>query len=204
MVRKKQNCLFTNLCTYLYIFVVVQSRATLCNPMDCDTPGFRVHHHLLEPAQTHVHWVGDAIQPSHPLLSPSPLAFNLYQHQGFFLMSQPFASSGQSVGATPSSSVIPMDIQDWFPLGLTALISLQYKGFSRVFSNTKVQTPYLYTQKILRNLPTTIKTNKGNEQDCRMPSQYIELYTLAKSNLKSETKKTIQFIIVSQRMKYLE
>ena len=87
MVRKKQNCLFTNLCTYLYTFVVVQSCPTLCNPMDCDTPGFRVHHHLPELAQTHVHWVGDAIQPSHPLLSPSCLAFNLYQHQGFFLMS---------------------------------------------------------------------------------------------------------------------
>ena len=51
--------------------------------MDCSTPGFPVHHHHLELAQTHVHWVGDAIQPSHPLSSPSPLAFNLSQHQGF-------------------------------------------------------------------------------------------------------------------------
>ena len=56
---------------------------TLCNPMDCSTPSVTVHHQLPELAQTHVHWVGDAIQPSHPLLSPSP-AFNLSQHQGFF------------------------------------------------------------------------------------------------------------------------
>ena len=52
--------------------------------MDCSTPGFPVYHQLLEPAQTHVHWVGDAIQPSHPLSSPSPPAFNLSQHQGLF------------------------------------------------------------------------------------------------------------------------
>ena len=57
---------------------------TLCGPMDCSIPGFLVHHQLLESAQTHVHRVGDAIQPSHPLLSPSPPAFNLCQHQGLF------------------------------------------------------------------------------------------------------------------------
>jgi len=57
--------------------------STLCDPMDCSTPGFPVLHHLPELAQTHVHWVGDAIQPSHPLSSPSP-AFNLSQHQGLF------------------------------------------------------------------------------------------------------------------------
>ena len=56
---------------------------TLCNPMDCSTPDFPVHHQLLELAQTHVHQVGDAIQPSHPLSSPSPV-FNLSQHQGLF------------------------------------------------------------------------------------------------------------------------
>jgi len=62
---------------------VAQSCPTLCNPMDCSTPGLPVHHQLSEPTQTHVHWVGDAIQPSHPLSSPSP-AFNLSQHQGLF------------------------------------------------------------------------------------------------------------------------
>ena len=63
---------------------VTQLYLTLCDPMDCSTPGFPVLHHLLELAQTHVHWVGDTIQPSHPLSSPSPPAFNLSQHQGLF------------------------------------------------------------------------------------------------------------------------
>ena len=63
---------------------VTQSCLTLCNPMDCSTPGFPVHHQLLELAQTHVHQVSDAIQPSHPLSSPSPPAFNLSKHQGLF------------------------------------------------------------------------------------------------------------------------
>ena len=91
---------------------------------------------LLELAQTHVHWVGDAIQPSHPLLSPSPV-FNLSQHQG--QMSQFFTSGGQSIGPSTAASVLPMNIQDLFPLGWTVLISLQSKGLSRVFSTTTVQ-----------------------------------------------------------------
>ena len=63
---------------------VTQSCPTLCDPMDCSTPGFPIHHQLPELTQTHVHPVGDAIQPSHPLSSPSPPAFNLSQHQGLF------------------------------------------------------------------------------------------------------------------------
>ena len=63
---------------------VSQSCLTLWDPMDCSMPGLPAHHQLLEFTQTHVHWVGDAIQPSHPLLSPSPPAFNLPQHQGLF------------------------------------------------------------------------------------------------------------------------
>ena len=63
---------------------VAQSCLTFCDPMDCSTPGLPVHHQLLESTQTHVHWVGDAIQPSHPLLSPSLPALNLSQHQGLF------------------------------------------------------------------------------------------------------------------------
>ena len=63
---------------------VAQSFLTLCNPMACSRPGLPVHHQLPEFTQTHVHWVGDAIQPSHPLLSPSPPAFNLSQNQGLF------------------------------------------------------------------------------------------------------------------------
>ena len=63
---------------------VTQSCPALCESMDCSMPGFPVLHHLLELAQTHVHWVSDAIQPSHPLLSPSPPAFNLSQHHGLY------------------------------------------------------------------------------------------------------------------------
>ena len=63
---------------------VTQSRRALCDPTDCNMPGFPVHHQLPELAQTHVHWVSDAIQPSHPLSSPSPPVFNLSQHQGLF------------------------------------------------------------------------------------------------------------------------
>ena len=63
---------------------VARSCLTLCDPMDCSTPGFPVLYHLPKSAQTHVHWVGDTIQPSHPLLSPSPPAFNLSSHQGLF------------------------------------------------------------------------------------------------------------------------
>ena len=63
---------------------VTQSCLTLCDPMDYSMPGFPVHHQLPEPTQTHVHHVGDAIQPFHPLSSPSPPALNLSQHQGLF------------------------------------------------------------------------------------------------------------------------
>ena len=106
--------------------------------MDCTMPGFPVLHYLPEFAQTNVHWIDDAIQPSHPLLTPSPLSLNLSQHQSF-PVSQFFLSGGQNTGASASTSVLPMNIQDWFPLGLTGLISLQSKGLSRVFSNTTVQ-----------------------------------------------------------------
>ena len=63
---------------------VTQSCLTLCDPMDCSMPGFPVHHQLLELAQTHVHWVSDTTELSHPLSSPSPPALNLSQHQSLF------------------------------------------------------------------------------------------------------------------------
>ena len=90
---------------------VAQSCPTLCDPMNCSTPGFPVHHQLPELTQTHVHLVGDAIQLSHPLSSPSPPAFNLSQHQGIFLMSLFFTSGGQSIEASASASVITINIQ---------------------------------------------------------------------------------------------
>ena len=107
-------------------------------PMGCNSPSFPVYHQHPEFAQTHVHWDSDAIQPSHPLLSPSLTAcLQYFPASGSFPMSQYFASGGQSIGVSASASVIPMNIEDWFPLGLTGLISLQFKGLSRVFSVQK-------------------------------------------------------------------
>ena len=122
---------------------VIQLCPTLCDLMNHSRPGLPVHHQLPEFTQTHVCWVGDAIQPSHPLLSPTPPAFNFSKHQGFFSISQFFASGGQSIGVSASISVLPVNIQDWFPLGWTGWISLQSKGLSRVFSNTTVQKHHI-------------------------------------------------------------
>ena len=130
---------------------VVHSCLTLCNSMDCSMPGFPVLHHLLEFTLTHVHWVGDAIQPSHPLSSPSPPClgfaqllgsvgsfikfekFSIFPTPGSFPVSQLFTSGSQSIGDSASAPVLLMNIQDWFPLGWTGWISLQAKGLSRVF-----------------------------------------------------------------------
>ena len=113
-----------------------QSCLTLCNPMDCSTPGFLVHQQLPEPTQTYAHCISDAIRQSYPLSSLSPPAFNLSQHQGL-QMSQFFTSGGQNIRVSASATVLPM--KDWSPLGWTGWISLQSKGLSRVFSNTTVQ-----------------------------------------------------------------
>ena len=119
---------------------VAQSCLTLCNPMGCRMPCFPVHQQLLALVQTHVLWDGDGIQPSHPLLSPSPPAFNLFQRRGLF---QLVISSHQVAKVLEhklhSMLVLSMNIQGWFPLRLTHLTSLQSKGLSRFFSSTTVQ-----------------------------------------------------------------
>ena len=122
----------------VHISSVAQLCPTLCDPMNRSTPGFPVHHQLPEFTQTDVHRVSDAIQPSHPLSSPSPPAPNPSQHQSF-PMSQLLAWGGQSTGVSALASVLPKNTQDWSPLGWTGWISLQSKGLSRVFSNTTVQ-----------------------------------------------------------------
>ena len=88
---------------------------TLCQPMNGSMPGFPALHYLLEFVQIHVHWVGDTIQSSHPLSSPSPPAFSLSHHQGLF----------QWVGSVHQAKVL---VLHWFPLGWTSLISLQSKS----------------------------------------------------------------------------
>ena len=92
----------------------------------------------LEIAQTHVYWVSDTIQPSHPLSPPSLPALNLSQNQGLFPVSWTYTSGGQSTRASVSASVLPMNIQCWFPLELSDLIFLLPKGLSRVFSSTTI------------------------------------------------------------------
>ena len=121
---------------------VAQSCQTLCDPMNHSTPGLPVHHQLPDFTQTHIHQVGDAIQPSHPLSSPSPPAPNPSQHQGLFQ----WVNSSHEVAkvlVSASASVLPMNTQDWSPLGWTGWISLQSKGLSGVFSNTTAKASIL-------------------------------------------------------------
>ena len=82
--QRSQRYVYWILSCCLQFHLVAQSCPTLCDPMDCSTPGLPVHHQLPEFTQTHTHWVADAVQPSHPLSSPSPPALNLSQHQGLF------------------------------------------------------------------------------------------------------------------------
>ena len=117
---------------------VTQSCPTLCDPMNHSTPGLPVHHKLPEFTQTHAHRVGDAIQPSHPLSSPSPPAPNPSQHQGLFQ----WDNSSHDVAKVLEFQLQHQSFQwtqDLSPSGWTGWISLQSKGLLRVFSNTTVQ-----------------------------------------------------------------
>ena len=116
---------------------VTKSCPTLCDLRDCSTPDPSAIHYLPEFAQTHVHWIGDTIQPSHPL--SSPLLPQSFPASGSFPLSQLFTSGGQSIGAPASASVLPVNSQGWFLLGLTALLSLHSKGRARVFSSTTIR-----------------------------------------------------------------
>ena len=124
--------------TSVQFSLVAQSCLTLCDPMNCSKSGLPVHHQLPESTQTHVHRVIDAIQPSQPVVpfSSCPQSFPA---SGSVQMSELFISGGQSIGVSASTSVLPMNTQNWFPLGWTGWIVLQSKGLSRVFSNTTVQ-----------------------------------------------------------------
>ena len=120
----KSCCSFTKLCM------------TLCGPMDCSTPSFPALHYLTEFAQTHVLWVRDAIQPSHPLSPPSS-AFNLSQFWVF--SSESTLCIRWSKDCSFSFSISPSnEYSGWFPLGLTGFISLLFKGLSRIFSSTTI------------------------------------------------------------------
>ena len=114
------------------------SPVQLWGPMDSSTPGLLIHHQLPELAQTHV---PESVIPSNHLILCCPLSSRLqsFPESGSFQMSQFFASGGQIIGASASVLVLPMNIQDWSPLGWTSWICLQSKGLSRIFSNTTVQ-----------------------------------------------------------------
>ena len=121
---------------------------TLCDPMSCNTPCLPVHHQLTEFTQSRVHWVGDAIQPSHPLSSPS-LAPNSSQHQGLFQwVNSSYEVAKVLVFQLQHQSPPPMHTQDWSPLGWTGWISLQSKGLSRIFSNTTVQKHQFFSAQL--------------------------------------------------------
>ena len=115
-------------------------------PMACSMPGFPVLHYLPEFTQTHVHWISDAIQPF--FVIPFSFCLQSFQASGAFPMSWLFASDFQNTGVSALVSVLPMNIQGWFPLGLIDLISLLFKGLSKVLSNTTVGRHQFFSAKL--------------------------------------------------------
>ena len=129
----------------LWFSSVAQSCPTLCDPMNCSTLGLPVHHQPSEFTQTHVHWVSDTIQLSHPLSSPSR-APSPSQHQCLFQ----YVSSSHEVAKVLEFQPQYQSFQ-WTPdrsLGRTGLTSLQSKGLSRVFSNTTVQKHQFFSAQL--------------------------------------------------------
>ena len=133
---------------------VTQSLPSLYEPKDCSTPGFPVHHQLLEFGQTHDRGVSDAIQSSHP----HPFfCLQSFLASGSFPMNQFFTSGGQSFGVSASTSVLPMISQVW-SLEWTGWVSLQSKGLSRVFSNNTVQKHQFFGAQLLHSPTLNIHT----------------------------------------------
>ena len=126
---------------------VAQLCPTLCNPMNRSTPGLPAHHQLPDFTQTHVHRVGDAIQPSHPLLSPFPPApippsIRVFSNESTLCMRWP------KYWSFSFSIILPKKSQGWSPSEWTGWISLQSKGLSRVFSNTTVQKHQFFSSQL--------------------------------------------------------
>ena len=120
--------------------------------MNCSTPGFPVHHYLPEFAEIHCHWVSDAIQPSCPLSPPFPPA--IFPSIRIFSNELSLRISDQSIAA--STSVLPVNIQGWFPLGLIGLISFLSKGLSRVFSSITIQKHKFFGSHLYMTIGKTI------------------------------------------------
>ena len=136
--------------------LVTQPCPTFCNPIDCSTPGFHFHRHLPELDQTHVHWVGDAIQPSHPLLSPS-YAFNISQHQGLFKWVSSLHQAGIeldfSFSISPSNEYSGLISFRW-----TGWNFLQLKGLLSIFSTTTVQKHQFFSPQLSLRFNSHIHT----------------------------------------------
>ena len=133
-------------------------------------PPWWTHHQPPEFTQTHAHSVGDAIQPSHPLSSPSPPLFNLPIRT--FSNESAFASDGQSIGVSASTSVLPMNIQDWFPLGWTGWISLQSRHWDKSdvqmlklsYKEVKAAIMKIHQQVLKHSREANLKSRKSQER----------------------------------------
>ena len=125
-------------------------------------PGLPVHQPLPEFTQTHVHWV-ELVMPFNHLILCRPLSSRIqsFPASGSFQMSQFFTSGGQSIGVSASESVLPVNIQDWFPLGWIGWIALKSKGLSRVFSNTTVQKHQFFSTQLYSPTLTSMTTGKN-------------------------------------------
>ena len=137
---------------------------TLCDPMNRSTPGLPVHHQLLESTENPCplsRWchptISSSVVPFSSCLQPFPASES-------FQVSQFFQSGGQTIGASASASVLPMNTQDWSPLGWTGWISLQSKGPSRVFSNTTVQKHQFFSSQLFYNPTLTSIDNYWKNQ----------------------------------------
>ena len=145
--------------------------------MDCSTPHFPVYHQLLELAQTHVHWVSDTIQPSHPLSSPSPPAPNPSQHQGLFQWVTSLHQVAEvlefQLQHQPLQWTLRTDLLDEL-----VWISLQSKGLSRVFSNTIVQKHQFFIVQLSHPYVTTGKTIALTRRNCSKAHGGIKSYSM--------------------------
>ena len=187
------------------------SRVWLWDPTNGTTSGFSVLQDLAEFAQTHVHWVVDAIQPSHPLC---PLLLLLSIFPGISVMNWLFASGGQRIGVSASASVLPMSIQDWFPLEWTCWISLLSKGLLGIFSNTTTQkhqffgiqsslwsNSHIHTWLLEKTIALTIQTFVGKVMSLlfNMLSRFVIAYFTRSKHLLISWQQSPSAVILEPR-----
>ena len=142
---------------------VSKSGPILGDPTDCSAPGFPVLHCLLESTQIHVHWVGDAIQPSHPLWPPFPPAF--YVLSGSFPTSQLFTSGGQSIGASALASALPMNIHGWLPFS-----SVQFSSVAQLCPT--LWTPWIAARQASLSITNSQSSLRLTSIESVMPSSH--------------------------------